>query len=59
MGFVVVRQVVVAGVVVSREQKVPSTAVGAERESAFSKMVEVGRVLQLVSLGWCKQKKLR
>lgn len=56
MGFAGVRQGV-AGVVVSRAQKVPWVAAGVERVSAFLRMVEVARVLQVVLLGSCKQKK--
>lgn len=57
MVSVAVRQGV-AGVVVSKVQKAPWVAEEAEEASAFSEMVEVARMLQLVLLGWCKQKKL-
>jgi len=32
-------------------------AAGVERVNAFLRMVEVTRVLQLVLLGWCEQKR--
>lgn len=56
VGFAGVKQGV-AGVVVSRVQKAPLVAAGVERVSAFLRMVEVARVLQVVLLSWCKQEK--